>query len=139
MSAGFLFLARRTSNILLMSHPFCYRTLCNLFFVPAHKRGGKSTSVLRRNWLNVLAVCATVLGISTTIYFIVFTGSVKTAPPPILFGSNYNSDACECINIPWRLNHSKPFQCFKRFIAAGGIKSTGYRSKRMANILQFPT
>jgi hypothetical protein len=50
---------------------------------------------LRKNWLNVLAICATILGLSTTAFFIFYTNKEAAPRPPIIFGQGYNSDTCK--------------------------------------------
>lgn len=69
----------------------------HLILAHSHKSSGKSPFSLniKKNWLNVLAFCATVLGLSTTIYFIFYTNSSEVSRPPIVFGRNYDSDTCK--------------------------------------------
>lgn len=80
-----------------------FSKIISLYF-PAHrlkpeKKPKKISTLIRKNWLNILAVCATVLGLSTTIYFIFYTEKSDNAPPPIVFGRNYDSDTCKSLQI----------------------------------------
>jgi len=50
---------------------------------------------LRKNWLNILAVCSILLGVSTTIYFLIYANNSDTTPQPILFGKNYDDSTCK--------------------------------------------
>ena len=65
---------------------------------------------VRKHWLNILAICATVLGLSTTIYFIFYTNNSQDTRPPIVFGQNYDSDTCKLTVIELRGSFGEKFK-----------------------------
>lgn len=103
-------------------------TIC--FVQTARSRKALSRGVycsdLQRHWLNILAVCATVLGISSTIYFVFYTNRMEASPPPIVFGRNYGSDTCK-LSISW-------FYGFSMFASSAPIKSHSQSRDRQSDL-----
>jgi hypothetical protein len=70
-----------------------------LLFIPASDKKPSFTKpftiTIRKHWLNILAICATILGISSTIYFIFYTDRSQEPRQPIVFDRNYDSDTCK--------------------------------------------
>ncbi|CAO1316046.1 unnamed protein product [Diamesa tonsa] len=46
----------------------------------------------KKHWLQILAVFAIVLGLSTTVYYTILANKTTDQRPPIVFGKNYESD-----------------------------------------------